>query len=239
MSRIQSLTSKISHICQEICDIKSRRKPQTNIAIQNYTNTGLVEKQTSRNYTREPDSSNSAKEGSDGVDDLGETYSSHSKLHHCEPNNPGTPSRHAPIPPSPNPAPSESSLEPPGDLSPSPASKIATETPSSLTKEERKACNAALSSLVHTSPSGSCAAWNVLLSTRNRLGEELEEESGMTEDLSSETGERGGGPGVGGLCPARGGGTGMAIDKLGGAKEDRTRSGIGSPSPLQTQHKES
>ena len=33
VSRIQLLTSKISHICQEICDIKSRGKPQTNIAI--------------------------------------------------------------------------------------------------------------------------------------------------------------------------------------------------------------
>ena len=70
VSRTQFLTSKISHICQEICDIKSRRRPQTNIAIQNYTNTGLVEEQTNQNYTREPDSSNSAKEGSDGVDGL-------------------------------------------------------------------------------------------------------------------------------------------------------------------------
>ena len=119
MSRIQLLTSKISHICQEIRDIKSKKKPQTNIAIQNYINTGLVEEQTSRNYTRGPDSSNSAKEGSNGVDGLGETYSSHSKLRHCEPNNPGTPSHHAPIPPSLNPLPSESILEPPGDLSPS------------------------------------------------------------------------------------------------------------------------
>ena len=188
---------------------------------------------------KEPDSSNSAMEGSDGVDDLGETYSSHSKLHHREPNNPGTPSCHAPTPSSLNPVPSESDLEPPGDLSPSPASKIVTATPSSLAKEERKACNAALSSSVHISPSGPCAAWNVLLSTWNRLGEELEEELGMTEDLLSVMGERGGGPGVGGLRPVRGGGTGMTIDKLGGAKEDWTRSGIGSPSPLQTQHRES
>ena len=74
---------------------------------------------------------------------------------------------------------------------------------------------------------------------RNGLGEESEEELGMTEDSSLVTGERGGGPGVGGLCPARGRETGMAIDKLGGAKEGCTRSGIGSPSPLQTQHEES
>ena len=32
MSQIQMLTSKISHTCQEICDIKSRRKPQSNLA---------------------------------------------------------------------------------------------------------------------------------------------------------------------------------------------------------------
>ena len=31
LSRIQLLTSKISHICQEIRDIKTRRRPQTNI----------------------------------------------------------------------------------------------------------------------------------------------------------------------------------------------------------------
>ena len=42
-----------------------------------------------------------------------------------------------------------------------------------------------------------------------------------------------------GLHPERGGGTGMAIDRLGGAKADRTWSGRGSPSPRQTQHKES
>ena len=51
MSQIQLLTSKISHICQEIRDIKTWGKPQTNIAIQNYTNTGLVEEQTNPNYT--------------------------------------------------------------------------------------------------------------------------------------------------------------------------------------------
>ena len=132
VSRIQLLTSKISHICQEICDIKSRRRPQTNIAIQNYTNTGLVEEQTSPNYTRAPDSNNFAKEGSDDEDGLGETYSSHSKQCHCAPNSPDTPSHRAPSLPSPNPPPSESILKPPGDLSPSPASKIVTLSPSSL-----------------------------------------------------------------------------------------------------------
>ena len=194
---------------------------------------------TSPNYTRERGNSNSAKEGSDDKDGWDETYSSCSKLHPPEPNNPYIPSHHAPVPPSPNPVPSESMREPPGDLSPSPASKIVTATPSSPAKLERKAYSAALSSSVHTGPSGPCAAWNILLSMRNGLGEESEEESGMTEDSLSVTGERGGGPGVGGLRPMRGGGTGMAMDKLGGAEEDRTRSGIGSPSPLQIQHKES
>ena len=42
----------------------------------------------------------------------------------------------------------------------------------------------------------------------------------MREDSLLGMGERGGGPGVGGLRPERGGGTGMAIDKLGGAEED-------------------
>ena len=120
------------HTCQEIRDIKSKRKPQSNLASQNYVNTGLDKVQTDQNYTPEQDSNNSAKEGSDDGDGWGETYSSHSKLHHREPNNPDTPSHHAPIPPSLNGLPSESIQEPPGDLSPSPTSRIGTSTPSSL-----------------------------------------------------------------------------------------------------------
>ena len=239
MSQIQLLTSKISHICQEIRDIKRRKKPQSNLANRNYINAGLDEGLTSQSYTLEQDGSSSAKEGSDDGDGWDETYSSRSKLHPPEPNNPYIPSHHAPVPPSPNPALYESMQELPGDLSPSPASKIVTLTPSSPAKLEKKACSAALSSLVHTSPSGPCTAWNILPLTRNRLGEELEEESGMTEDSSSVTGERGGGPGVGGLRPMQGGGTGMAIDRLGGAKEDRTQSGTGCPSPQQVQQMES
>ena len=70
------------------------------------------------------------------------------------------------------------------------------------------------------------------------MGEESSEES-VTEEESLVTGERGGGPGVAGLRPERGGETGMAIDKEGGAKADCTPPGRGSPSPLQTQHRES
>ena len=60
----------------------------------------------------------------------------------------------------------------------------------------------------------------------------------MMEELSLVMGERGGGPGVGGLRPVPGRGTEMAIDKLGGAEEERSQSGIGSPSPLQVQQRE-
>ena len=102
-----------------------------------------------------------------------------------------------------------------------------------------KACNAALSSLVHRSPSGPCAAWNILLSTQNRLGEESGEESVTMEDSFLVTGERGGGPGVAGPRPEQGRGMGMAIDKEGGAEADCTRSGIGCPFPLQVQQRES
>ena len=167
MSQIQFLTSRISHICQEIHDIKSRRKPKSNSANKSYTSTLLDKGWTSQNYTWELNSNNSAKEDSNGKDGWGETCSSHSKLCHHEPSNPDNPSHHAPIPPSLNPLPSESIREPPGDLSPSPASRIVTSTPSSLKKLERKACNAALSSSVQISPSGPCTAWNVHLSTRN------------------------------------------------------------------------
>ena len=55
----------------------------------------------------------------------------------------------------------------------------------------------------------------------------------MMEESLSVMGERGGGLGVGGLCPEQVGGMGMAIDREGGAKADHTLSGIGSPSPLQ------
>ena len=60
----------------------------------------------------------------------------------------------------------------------------------------------------------------------------------MTEESSSVTGERGGELGVAGLCPERGGGMGMAIDREGGAEADRNQSGIGCPSPLQVQQRE-
>ena len=93
-----------------------------------------------------------------------------------------------------------------------------------------------LSLLVHIGPSGPCATWNVLIATRNGLSDE--EELGMREDSLLETGERGGGPGVVGLHPEQGGGMRMAIDKEGVAEEDRTRSGRGSPSPLQAQQRE-
>ena len=132
------LISKISHVCQEIHDIKEDRKLKSNLLRPNYTNTSLDEGQTDRNYTQEPGSNNSAKEDSGDEDDWGGTYSSHSTLCCHEPNNPNNPSHHAPIPPSPNPPPSESILEPPGDRSPSPASKIVTSTPSSLIKLEQE-----------------------------------------------------------------------------------------------------
>ena len=61
----------------------------------------------------------------------------------------------------------------------------------------------------------------------------------MKEDSLLEMGERGGGLGVGGLCPELGGGMGIATDKLGGAEEEQSQSGIGSPSPLQVQQRES
>ena len=75
----------------------------------------------------------------------------------------------------------------------------------------KKACIAALSLLVHIRPSGPCAAWNVLVAIRNRLSDR--EELGMREDSLLETGERGGGLGVAGLCPAQG--RGMGCQEIG------------------------
>ena len=208
LSQIQFLTSKISHICQEICDIKSMGKPKSNSLPQNYTTTGLDKGRKDQMNIQEPNSSSFAMEGNNDGDGSGDTYSSHSTQYHHAPSNLDTPSHHAPVPPSLSPKLSESILEPPGDLSPSPASRIVTETPSSRAKLERKACSAALSSSVHTNPSRPCAAWNVLLSTQIRLGEESVEELGMMEELSLVMGERGGGLGVAGLCPKRGRGQG-------------------------------
>ena len=131
----------------------------------------LDEGRTDLNYTQEPNNSSSAKEGSGDKDGWDDTCSFHSKLCHHEPNNLDTPSHHTPTPPSLSPVLSESILEPPGDLSPSPASRIVTETPSLPEKLERKACRAALSSSVHISPSSPCATWNVLLSEKNRFWE--------------------------------------------------------------------
>ena len=60
----------------------------------------------------------------------------------------------------------------------------------------------------------------------------------MMENSSLVIGERVRGLEVGGLCPKQGGGMGMVTDKEGGAEEDHTLSGIGSPSPLQDQQRE-
>src|ERR1700743_163920 len=108
MSRIQLLISKISHTCQEIRDIKSAKKPKSNLFKPNYTITSLDEGQKDRNCTQEPGSNNSAKEDTDDRDGWGGTYSNHSTLCPHEPNNPDSSSHHAQIPPSPNPPPSES-----------------------------------------------------------------------------------------------------------------------------------
>src|SRR6202000_1183523 len=116
----------------KIRDIKSAKKPKSNLLNPNYTITSLDEGQKDQNYTQELGSNNSAKEDTDDRDGWGGTYSAHSTLCPHEPNNPNNSSHHAPIPPSPNPLPSENILEPPGDLSPSPASRIGTSTPSSL-----------------------------------------------------------------------------------------------------------
>ena len=131
LSRIQLLTSKISHICQEICDIKSTRKPKSNSLSKGYTSTGIDEGRKDRKSTREPNSSSFATEDNDDGDGLDETYSSHSKQCHCEPSNLDIPSHHVLSPPSPSPGPSGSTPTPPANLSPSPTSRIGTVTPSS------------------------------------------------------------------------------------------------------------
>ena len=68
LSQTHLLISKISHVCQEIHDIKSARKPKSNSSPQNYTNTSLDEGQKDQMNTWEQDSNNSAKEGSDDED---------------------------------------------------------------------------------------------------------------------------------------------------------------------------
>src|ERR1700743_137886 len=112
--------------------MRNARKVKSNLLWGTSTSTNSIEVQTNQMSTQEPDSSSSAKEGSGDEGGLGDTYSSRSTRYHHEPSNPYTPSHHAPVPPSLNPPPSESILEPPGDLSPSPTSRIATLSPSSL-----------------------------------------------------------------------------------------------------------
>ena len=73
LSRIQLLTSKISHICQEIRDIKNAKKPKPNSLSQNYTNTNLDEGRKDQTNIWEPNSSSFAMEGNDDGDGLGDT----------------------------------------------------------------------------------------------------------------------------------------------------------------------
>ena len=103
---------------------------------------------TYQNYTLGPDSNNSARQGSDGRDGLGVTCSIHNTQYYCSPKNPHNSLCHAPAPPSLRLLPSGSSSRPPGDLPPSPVSKIGTLTPSSLLQWLRKACSTVLSWLV-------------------------------------------------------------------------------------------
>ena len=98
----------ISHVCQEIHDIKETRKPKSNLLRPNYTNTSLDEGQRDWNCTQGPGSNNSTKEDTSDEDDWGGTYSSHSTLCPHVPSNPDNPSHHALTPPSLNPLPSES-----------------------------------------------------------------------------------------------------------------------------------
>ena len=85
VSRIQLLTVKISHICQDIRDIKNVRKPKSNSLLGNYTSTHLDEGQTNQKSTWELHNNSSAKEGSDDEDGSGDTYSSCSTQYHHEP----------------------------------------------------------------------------------------------------------------------------------------------------------
>ena len=75
VSQIHLLISKISHVCQEICDIKEAREPKSNLLRPNYTNTSLDEGQRDWSYTQEPGSNNSAKEDISDEDGWGDTYS--------------------------------------------------------------------------------------------------------------------------------------------------------------------
>ena len=113
LSQTHLLISKISHVCQETHDIERSREPKS-IEQANTITTMEVGNKTSPKRTQGPSTNSSAKEGSSDEGGSGDTYFSHSKQYHHEPSNHDTPSHHAPIPPSPNPAPSESTLEPPG-----------------------------------------------------------------------------------------------------------------------------
>ena len=130
LSRIQLLTTKISHICQEIHDIKRARKPKSNSLAKKITNTCMDEGRKGQKSTQEPNSNSFATEDNNDGDGSDGTYSSHSKQCHHEPSNLDIPSHHALSPPSLSPGPSGSTPTPPANLSPSPTSRIGTLTPS-------------------------------------------------------------------------------------------------------------
>ena len=110
---MQSLISKISHIFLEICDIKRRFEPRTIQGLQHttssskphwilkanrYSSTHLgQDDKKDWNYTPEQSNNSSAREG---MDDLGDTCSTHNIQYHHSPNNPHNSLCHASIPPS-------------------------------------------------------------------------------------------------------------------------------------------
>ena len=69
LSQIHLLISKISHVCQEIHDIKEARKPKSNLFKPNYIITSLDEGRKDWNCTQEPGSNNSVKEDISDEDD--------------------------------------------------------------------------------------------------------------------------------------------------------------------------
>ena len=98
---MQSLISNISHIYQEIYDIKRKTKPRSIANSNKYTKVHLeLGNKTNPSYTLEQDSSNSAKMDNGGRDGLGDICSSHNIPHHHSPNNPDNSLHHAPAPPS-------------------------------------------------------------------------------------------------------------------------------------------
>ena len=209
MSRIRILTSKITQICQDICDIKLRRllitqSDEEPIVITNSILTNQNDRKNTLGSDRSrpdpPDThGDRAEDGNDYV------YRTPNLLKHDIQN---TLKDHGRCPPQPLPKPSGTTPGPLPSPDPSEASEMSSSLLASLSSPPKKDDNEPVASSMYTERPD--LSWNLCLAPAKKYGgdelvEELEmrEGTGLRREEASPCREFGGGTGIGAARPDR------------------------------------